>query len=344
MTISFARYYWETFVKPNRNYLTWDEISKNSNIHFELFMENRDEFPWDYKSLVSNKNINENHILLHQNINQDWCIENAITNPNISLDFILKNINQYKWQLENYFDNPAVCLEEVLEKIPQILDSYNVFFLHQDMKFSPKTLLAYPNYHWNLRDICKSKFLDIDFIMNNFHQFDWNISALSENPNITIDHIQELSKYKWNLTNFSKNPSVTKNIVLDNPDFDWEINGLFLNPNLCFADILEIIEEIPNLSCDEFQLKLQYYSLYIHNKNIQMREISNHFLYRYSKVISQKLFLKDQELFNHDLNRCLENTKKMTEELIQTVFHPKRLQTLLDCSENKNEVIEYWTT
>lgn len=339
--ITFSNYYWETFVKKYSYLLNWDELSRNPNISFEIFLENIDKYPWNYKMMLSNRNITLDHIIRNPLQQTDWCIKNSIKNPNTTLNFILKT-PELNWDIHDYIMNPNACVEEIMEKAPGMIDSMNVFFLHPNAKFKPSTLLSYPDYHWNWKNISKSSCINFDFV-NEHPELPWNMSAFSENPNITADHVNMNPKWNWDMNKFSHNLSVNMDVILNNQNMDWKISGLLRNSNLTFNEVVNLCEIVPSvLTWTKYHhlLHIHYY-ICLENENFRFEDVTPYLVQIQPTLFSKKEFQRERKLFENSLSRCKEFVGKIEEELMSKVYHPTRLNKLIK-DVGYNEAIEVW--
>lgn len=342
--ITFSTYYWEAFVKKYSRLLDWNELSRNPNISFEIFWEHLEKYPWNYKMMLSwNKNVTVDHVLRNPLPHKDWCIKNTITNPNVTLDFVLKT-PEFEWDVHDYLMNPNACVEEILEKAPWIINSMNVFFLHPNAQIKPSTLLSFPDYHWNWKHISQSSCIHFDFIKDH-PELSWNMSALSENPNVTIDHILGNPDWKWDFCKFTQNVNVNKNIILKYPNMKWTFSNLLHNPNLTRDDILMICHRVEPF---QYWVKTSYHifcSLYescrIDHGNLMFHDIDRYYVRLMPTECSKYEFKYERKRFENNLSRCKEFVDRIEEELISKVYHPRRLSLFIE-KYGYHEAIEMW--
>ena len=57
----------------------------------------------------------------------------------------------------------------------------------------------------------------------------WNYYALSENPNITWEHVRDNPNIPWDYYGLSCNPNITWEHVRDNPTLPWDYHRLSVN-------------------------------------------------------------------------------------------------------------------
>jgi hypothetical protein len=338
---SFSRYYWEEFAKVYQDVLDWSELSRNPNITFEIFIENR-VYPWDDRMMITNPNVTLDHIIQHRGISEEWCIENAIKNPNITLDDIIR-YDHIAWSYNDYLMNPNLCLERVLEDAPFIINDFDVFFLHQNFRFQPTTLLKFPDYHWNWKTISQSPCIDYAFVRDH-PELPWNLSALSLNPKIRIDDvIHDDASHKWDYVKFSENPSVDATVIRNNPLFDWKVVGLLRNPNLCFSDVIELCGEVPSLRAwhNNYDLAVLYYTYYstcLESDNLLLNEFGENQVACQPTMFAKKTFSLEKQLFHDNMERAWIRNASVEEELIERVFHPSRFERLLQLTDNNYEL------
>lgn len=339
--ITFSRYYWETFVKKYSYLLNWPELSRNSNISFEIFLENLEKCPWNYKIMLSNVNITLDHIIRHPLQHKDWSIKNSIKNPNTTLNYILKT-PELQWDIDNYLMNPNACVEEIMEKVPDLINSMNVFFLHPNAQIKPSTLLLFPDYHWNWKSISKSVYINFDFV-NEHPELPWNMSALSENPNITVDHVNMNPRWNWDMSKFSSNPSVNMDVILNNQNMDWKISSLLRNSNLTFDEVVNLCEIVPSvLTWTKYHhlLRIHYY-ICLENENFRFEDVTPYLVQIQPTLFSQKEFRTERKQFENTVNKSKQFVDQIEEELISKVYHPRRLNKLIE-EYGYNEAVEMW--
>ena len=72
---------------------------------------------------------------------------------------------------------------------------------------------------------------------------EWDYALLSQNPNITWEHVKSMPDKPWDFARLSRNPNITWDNVLTCLDKPWDFTTLSRNPTLTF----EIISAHPEL-------------------------------------------------------------------------------------------------
>lgn len=337
--ITFSNYYWHSFVEKYAGILDWDEMSRNANISFDIFLENASSRAWNLKMLATNVNVTVDHIVRHPFPN--WCITDSIHNPNTSLDFILKT-PELKWNIHDYLMNPGACVEEILEKAPYMITQLNVFFLHEHARLQPSTLLMLPEHHWNWRNMSKSRFVDFDFVREHL-DLPWNISTLSENPNISVEHILTYPGWDWNMWNFSHNVNVDMQTIVTYPDLNWKISGLLRNRNLDFDQIVELCDVVPALRSWSTKHDLLVYGFMslVENDNLRFEEVTFRHVELEPTLFSKRQFVVERRMFENKMKKCKSFVDNIEEELISNVYHPRRLTKLIE-EHGYNNAVDIW--
>lgn len=330
--ISFSRYYFYNYVMKKAIILHWGELSKHPHITPDIVIENL-KLPWDPLYLSINPNITIECYLQHFG---KELIPSLYKNPTVSLDRAISLENELE-SIEMYLMNPSLVLEEAMERLPDIFTKYTVFFLDENITFNPNTLLLFPDYHWNWKDISKSKYITFDFVLE--HQdLPWNYTSLSKNPNLTIDIVNENTHIPWNIEGLCSNEHVVDwNCFYDNPEFPWNMRGLCSNYNFKSIDIEKLFP--PGITITDWLLKYR-----MNNDNFTFEEacaisINTSWI---SRCMSKKVFRGEQENFYNNVNNSMTRCHGIKNELIENVFHPRRLESLLN-KYDSNYILDYWT-
>jgi len=67
----------------------------------------------------------------------------------------------------------------------------------------------------------------------------WNWATASDNPNITLEYVLSHLERDWNFASLSSNPSLTIDHLLDHPDHDWDWLKLSRHKNITWQHIQE---------------------------------------------------------------------------------------------------------
>jgi len=79
-------------------------------------------------------------------------------------------------------------------------------------------------------------------LVKTFPDINWDWEELSENPNITMEDIQENPDFPWNWRYISQNPNLTLDFIYKNPSKDWDWNYVSKNSGITWEDIKNNID------------------------------------------------------------------------------------------------------
>jgi len=98
--------------------------------------------------------------------------------------------------------------------------------------------------HAEKREFLKTNGYDTDFLWNilreNLDIKYWNWKALSANPNISLEILEENMEnpdIKWDARFVSENPNITMEFIKNHPNFQWNWQSILRNPNITWKDI-----------------------------------------------------------------------------------------------------------
>lgn len=92
-------------------------------------------------------------------------------------------------------------------------------------------VLAFPDKPWNWHSLSENPNITIEHVLANPDK-PWRWGSLSRNPNITMKHVLANPDKPWDWYYLSENPNITLEDVLANPNKPWRRDGLSTNPNL----------------------------------------------------------------------------------------------------------------
>lgn len=133
-------------------------------------------------------------------------------NPSLTLDIIINNPN-YPWDFDSISANPNLTWDFVLSR-PR--EKWNLYYLHKNKCVTPEIVNSGRNPV-------------IAF---------WNWNYLCENPNFTFDILSKADLQTSGIVALSKNPNVTPEIIEDNPEFPWDWEAISQNPSITYEFIM----------------------------------------------------------------------------------------------------------
>lgn len=183
----------------------------------------------------------EDIIESNPNRKYDWLALSM--NPNISFDFIKTNSN-FPWVYQAVSRN-----ESITESIVR----------------------GNPKFNWSYSDLCSNPNFSFEFFLHDILTKNYTISlnwrALSANPSVTMDVIDQYGSYPWVDRYISSNPNVTMNYIKTSKRIDpitkiaitreWFVSNLSSNRGITERDIYKNVlnwdynhlSSNPNLPC-----------------------------------------------------------------------------------------------
>lgn len=158
------------------------------------------------------ENTNDLIKLLEKYQTKNWEWGSISSNPNITLEYIIKTIGNpaYKWNWYKLSSNPNITIDFVKQNLDKKWDWYAVS--------------SNPNITWKM--IQENK--DIP----------WDLDGVSYNPNITFEIVKENKDFHWNWHELTYNKNISIDTIKDNPSYSWDKTRLYT----------EYIDYIPKMS------------------------------------------------------------------------------------------------
>jgi hypothetical protein len=234
ITVDFVKQQLEKGIVDNKGF-DIDILSNNDAFELSDILD-RSIIPWYYKIAVSNNNISVRDILNHPDLPWEY---NKLRKP-IHI--------QNRVDLEKYAPIlSAPITVDVIKSNPNIPWDWNILLPFYDLPFefmldhddSKNSILAdlYTNPNIPVQ-YCIDSLQDSFFIsckynltmsdVMNHPNFDWDWSAISQNPNITTDDIEQNPDLPWDWKFVSFNPNLTIAFIDKHIDKLW-IDGLCKN-------------------------------------------------------------------------------------------------------------------
>lgn len=258
-------------------------------------------------------------ILLHYKdlsfkYNDDWSWEAISRNPNITMDFILKN-REFPWKFEYISENPNLNME-MIKMFPKENFNFNAISLNSNISF-------------------------VDIIKNN--EFPWNWDNISRNPNITESIIISNLDKPWNWDILMSNINISQEFIINN-----------LNKTSNNKTTWKYISSNPNIKEDfieKYINNISFYELSMYNNNMSLEFVIKHkkHFVKHDCVIHfvSCNFNNIKEIFEKYLNdfpwnfEALIITCNITEELIDKYFSKIQFLKVKDKHLNDEFLWEY---
>lgn len=241
---------------PNKPWDWYNGVSANENITIEFVEKHKDKdwnwtilsrhiyvdeviilkylFKWDYNELSKNKYITLDLVTANKSLL--WNRKSLMENPNMTLEFYKTHPRMFSYVFNDTLSkNPTFSLQDLEESWIKG-DVYwiweTVFRCNHNVTFD-----FYRQYlsgrGVSVRYLSNNPNITLDIIEDN-PTLDWDWKLISGNPNITIDFIQKnidkFDLFDWYA--ISRNENITMNDIKDCPSFPWKYEGISENPNI----------------------------------------------------------------------------------------------------------------
>ena len=182
-------------------------ISKNPNVTCEI-IEKYINSSWCWKELSKNPNITCEFV--DKYINMPWCWRHLSFNKNITIDFLKKHIKSENLLYECLSRNPHIT-HKYIKKNPSEFWNYNYIMANTQTKLEKINLDKYYNYTGLLhRPDITWEFIQ-KLHISQYKTNKWTL--ISQHPCVTWDIITANYDLPWDWSAVSENPNITLEIV-----------------------------------------------------------------------------------------------------------------------------------
>lgn len=321
-------------------------LSLNSSINLSI-VQKYHQFPWNYTLLSRNKNITWEDV--KNNRDQKWNFNNLSMNSNITWDIIQQN-PAYPWNIDCFSRNPNVTRDVLLSNLQlpwnfrYLLANQNLFDILIEIKlkenyydyqghFSSKVTIdiveKYPTVVWLWDVLSQNRNITWEHVIAH-PEMNWYYTSLTKNPNITWEHISQKINENWDFSYLSLSHKVTFDIIREHPQLPWNIHNVHHNPNIT----KEIVAQHPEF---EWNWKL----LIMYNSNFTVLDAIEHGMELPPHILFQRMRLEtftiedmikhptlpwDMNLFTklsfvNDQQRIEQKNRQLISEHYQKVIH-----------------------
>ena len=208
----------------------WNIMSENPNITFK-FIEKMKDKPWDWNMLsywdkvIPERNISWAFVL--KNLDLDWEWAHLTTRPDITWEYMQSTKHVLPWDYRTKIYNPNVPLDYVLKNyLPYIIsDTKYINEIIADNKYD-----AY--YSGNSLTHMNAYM----FMTRNKHITLVNLNKLYTKHKALF---QDPVYFSMFMCGFTTNPRITMNYVLNHPEIEWNWEFLCNNVNITLADVIQ---------------------------------------------------------------------------------------------------------
>jgi len=291
-------------------YVVWDwrAFSYYSDITIGFVLKNKGR-DWDWSILSSNPAIKLSDILEYPELPWRWYWVSQ--NPSISVKDMLEH-PELPWSVLASPLNPSIHISEIFEKF-HLFNGFNCMNF-MNIVYNPTITVGY----------LVKYFSGLDSVSDRDSNWDWEV--LSSHRNITYKDIISHPELPWDAYGVSKNPNLTVNEILSycGERVDWY--HLSRNPHLTVQDILEHPHIIDSLDWCEVSA----------NSNLKLADIVAHpelpWRFQYLSMSTCG--------FDASRHRIQERNSIIKEDLVKTVWHPNRIQRLLDRGYDMDDLFD----
>jgi hypothetical protein len=253
---------------------------------------------WGFGFFNSNyvyRNVNVTMKYIDEHANILWDKESISFNPNLTLDYVLKNPGS-QWGIDGYnwiglSCIPSLTIEDV-KAHPEIKWRWD--WISQHRNITMEDIENNKKLPWDVRGVVWNPNLTTKYIDEHMDLFDENCNdwqGISESKCVTLEYIIVHPNYPWYWYGISaRNPNVTMSCVKNHPNLPWEYGDLSAHINITMDDIEQNMnlswewQEVsinPNLTIEfiekhtELHSKFSWFWISQH-KNITLKYIDEH--------------------------------------------------------------------
>ena len=191
-------------------------------------------------------------------------------------------------------DTPLIKLSGKFRLIDYVLENpyigWNWSNLTTNSSITFKEIMDNQNLPWNLAEVSYNKTITWEDVKTHHELLDF--SGLSNNPNITVDHMLEQQRTNippikwggWDMCAFSSNPNLKIQDILYNMHLRWNWGNIIGNKSITFYEISYYEISLDDhsgeiLSCKKFNPELEElakqknYFRYDEEPNVQLEEL-----------------------------------------------------------------------
>jgi len=202
----------------------WDNILGNSNIPMEFIEENMN-IPWDWNQIIYNKNFDWDFIKRYPRLKWNWSMLSKSMMGRRDKSFLLKNRNlgwnwkkiskdyvtdfnfvskniDLPWDWINLSDNKRITIKFLKENMDKLVFSKESYYNRGHIyhkKGIMELVKKYPRKNWDLKELSKSKYLDLNFVSKNAGR-NWDYYSITRfyKNKIIEEMIKRYPKKGWN--------------------------------------------------------------------------------------------------------------------------------------------------
>ena len=330
---------------------TYMPITLLEKLYFKYPNEN-----WDIHKLIENPNITCEMIEYlqdkYRNFNSHIDFDRKFKNPNLSLDMI---------ELIDFTKIERIALTP-LEYFTEEKPSSILMYIEQNPNLTPEFIERHiDNWEWD--ELSRHPNITPEFIGKHIDR-DWNWMKISININITPEFIEKHLDKRWCWRTLSNHPNITQEFIEKHLDKRWDWYTLLNRPNITQEFIDKHIDKKHinmHIKKDKHEINIKFIDNIIKNGNYvnwsiisKNRYITMEFIERYIhnidfRKLSENLFHINKHTaytkvyYSQRMKQTIQQTKKISEELLQNAWHPSRFYDWCLYEEEKRSIQDMFT-
>ena len=159
-------------------------------------------------------------------------------NPNITDELVKNNINQ-DWDFQDIGSNPAITFNMLLS-CPHYTKCLFFAGYSKNPKLTIKNITDYFDCEWSIKEISRNPAFTLDMLLELSNKlgpgYDLCNNSLSENPNITLEIMEQHKSIEWDNSSIIQNPNITWNYILQNIDIVNKYQDLILSNKFTYCE------------------------------------------------------------------------------------------------------------
>jgi hypothetical protein len=236
----------------------WDFLTVNKDISLEFILKTKNK----------RRSKNEKGVLLFK-----WKLELVLDNPNITLEFIKRNIKKFKWCIHGL---SRIVTEEFHDEHPELNYVWGIGGMSNNPNISFEFVKKYPDKDWDytMHGLSRNPNMNAEF----FRRLGIYVSDPSLNPKITIETIDLFKcRISYQLLSRYVDPDIVDHYLSDgtaSTSKNWCFNarGLSLNVKLTH----KLVDKYPNKDWDWSSINVDFSKMKNIPKNSRIwRELSS---------------------------------------------------------------------
>lgn len=228
---------------------------------------------WNWRDLSKNPNIDMDYIVKNTKLNWNYVVISF--NPNLNIKFVKEFDVYLDWFTVS--KNSAIKLQDIISN-PKLPWNYKGLSCNPNMRIG--YVLKHKKKNWDWYELTKNSGITIADIENN-PDLNWKNYSLCDNPNMNINYVKKYyrsperedeEKLCW--CDLSRNKGILIEDILNNMNLPWVFEEVFYNPNFNLEHLDYMLKNHRNI-LEQYNSYVQaiLHKIEISNKNIKLIEL-----------------------------------------------------------------------